>query len=98
MKVAIFGQYYQNDTRPIIKDIFVFINRNQIELVIERDFLAILYDHKIVEKKYETFSSYADLDQSFDVLISISILNNTRASVNMFTNLIIKIYKLEVEH
>ena len=71
MKVAIFGQYYQNDTRPIIKDIFVFLNRNQIELVIEKDFLTILYDQKIVEKKYATFSSYSDLDQSFDVLISI---------------------------
>lgn len=71
MKVAIFGQYYQNDTRPIIKDIFVFLNRNQIELVIEKDFLTILYDQKIVEKKYATFSSYSDLDQSFDILISI---------------------------
>jgi NAD+ kinase len=25
MKIAIFGQYYQNDTGPIIKDIFVFL-------------------------------------------------------------------------
>ena len=42
MKVAIFGQYYQNDTRPIIKDIFVFFNRNNVELVIEEKFLEIL--------------------------------------------------------
>jgi NAD+ kinase len=71
MKVAIFGQYYQNDTRPIIKDIFVFFNRNNVELVIEEKFLKILYEEKIVEKQYNTFSSHTDLNSSFDILISI---------------------------
>ncbi|MEK8180625.1 NAD kinase [Flavobacterium buctense] len=71
MKVAIFGQYYQNDTRPIIKDIFVFFNRNNVEMVIEEKFLKILYEEKIVEKQYNTFSSHADLNSSFDILISI---------------------------
>ena len=71
MKVAIFGQYYQNDTRPIIKDIFVFFNRNNVELVIEEKFLNILYAEEIVEKKYKTFASHKDLDSSFDILISI---------------------------
>lgn len=71
MKVAIFGQYYQNDTRPIIKDIFVFFNRNNVELVIEEKFLTILYEQQLLEKKYQTFNSYSDLDQSFDILVSI---------------------------
>jgi NAD+ kinase len=71
MKVAIFGQYYQNDTRPIIKDIFVFFNNNSVELVIEEQFLKILYEEKIVEKQYATFSSHKDLNSSFDILISI---------------------------
>jgi NAD+ kinase len=71
MKVAIFGQYYQNDTRPIIKDIFVFFNRNGVEMVIEEKFLKILYEEKIVEKQYNTFSSHSDLNSSFDILISI---------------------------
>jgi NAD+ kinase len=71
MKVAIFGQYYQNDTRPIIKDIFVFFNRNHVEMVIEENFLKILYEEKIVEKQYKTFSSHTDLDNSFAIVISI---------------------------
>jgi NAD+ kinase len=71
MKVAIFGQYYQNDTRPIIKDIFVFFNRNGVEMVIEEKFLKILYEEKIVEKQYNTFSTHSDLDSSFEILISI---------------------------
>ncbi|WP_396157882.1 NAD kinase [Flavobacterium sp.] len=71
MKVAIFGQYYQNDTRPIIKDIFVFFNKNNVELVIEEKFLKILYEEEIVAKPYNTFASHKDLDASFDILISI---------------------------
>ena len=71
MKVAIFGQYYQNDTKPIIKDIFDFFNRNNVELVIEEKFLEILYAEKIIEKKYATFSTHQDLNPSFDILISI---------------------------
>ena len=71
MKIAIFGQYYQNDTRPIIRDIFVFFNANNVELVIEEKFLKILYDEEIVKKEYKTFSSHLDLDASFDILVSI---------------------------
>ncbi|MBD3583868.1 NAD kinase [Flavobacterium selenitireducens] len=71
MKVAIYGQYYQNSTEPIIKDIFVFFNNNQADLYIEANFLKLLYDKQIVKKEYKTFTSYADLDSNFDILISI---------------------------
>ena len=71
MKIAIFGQYYQNDTRPIIKDILVFFKKNAVDLVIEQSFLSILYQENILKKEYQTFSSHQDLDASFDLLISI---------------------------
>jgi NAD+ kinase len=71
MKIAIFGQYYQNDTRPIIRDIFVFFKTNNVELVIEEKFLAILHKEEIIQKEYKTFSKHSDLDSSFDVLVSI---------------------------
>ena len=71
MKIAIFGQYYQNDTRPIIKDILVFFKKNAVDLVIEHSFLSILYEEKILKKEYQTFSSHLELDASFDLLISI---------------------------
>jgi NAD+ kinase len=71
MKIAIFGQYYQNDTRPIIRDIFVFFNANDVELVVEEAFLAILKKEEILKKEYKTFSSHKDLDASIDILVSI---------------------------
>lgn len=71
MKVAIYGQYYQNSTEPIIRDIFVFFNQNSVELVIEADFLKMLYEKQLVKKEYKTFKSYKELDSSFDILLSI---------------------------
>ena len=71
MKVAIYGQYYQNSTEPIINDIFVFFNKNNVEMIIESNFLLMLNEKKIVENKYKTFTSHTELDSSFDMLISI---------------------------
>jgi len=71
MKVAIYGQYYQNSTQPIINDIFVFFNKNGVEMIIEADFLVMLHERKIVENEYKTFSSHTELNSSFDMLISI---------------------------
>ncbi|RZJ71358.1 NAD kinase [Flavobacterium sp.] len=71
MKVAIYGQYYQNSTEPIIRDIFIFFNKNKVDLYIEADFLKLLYEKEIVKKEYKTFSSYTDLDSGFDIMISI---------------------------
>lgn len=71
MKVAIYGQYYLVSTEPIIKDIFVFFNSNNVEMAIESDFLNMLYEKKIIQKEYKTFSSDDVLDSSFDMLISI---------------------------
>jgi NAD+ kinase len=71
MKVALYGQYYLVSTEPIIKDIFVFFNENNVEMVIEATFLNMLYEKKIVSKEYKTFNSHTELDSSFDMLISI---------------------------
>ncbi len=71
MKVAIYGQYYQNSTEPIIKDIFVFFIKNDVEMYIESNFLKMLYEKKIIQKEYKTFTSHTELDSSFDMLISI---------------------------
>ena len=61
MKVAIYGQYYQSSTEPIIRDIFRFFTNNKVEMVIEANFLAMLYEKELVKKTYSTFSSYKEL-------------------------------------
>lgn len=71
MKIAIFGQFYQNATAPIIERLFAFLNKNKIELVVEERFSAILVENKLIPNTYLKFSSHKDLDKSFDMLISV---------------------------
>jgi NAD+ kinase len=65
------GQYYQNSTEPIIKDIFTFLIKNNVEIIIEANFLKILIEKNLIKKEYPTFESHTELDSSFDILISI---------------------------
>lgn len=71
MKIAIYGQYYQISTEPIIKDIFVFLNKNNVDLYIESNFLNLIHEKNLIQKEYKTFSSHTELDHTFDMLISI---------------------------
>lgn len=71
MKVAIYGQYYQNSTEPIIRDIFVFFNQKNVEMVIEAEFLKILYEKQLIKKEYKTFTSHTELTSDFDLMLSI---------------------------
>jgi NAD+ kinase len=66
---SIYGQYYQNSTEPIIKTSSFFLIK-QCGLVIEAAFLEPLWK-EIIKKEYKTFFSHTELDQSFDMLISI---------------------------
>ena len=71
MKIAIFGQFYQNTTSPIIEKLFSFLNDNSVISVVFEEFLNILSEEKLISKKYPTFNSHQDLDASFDMLISV---------------------------
>ncbi len=71
MKIAIYGQFYQNSTEPIIRDIFQFFTQKKVELVVEHDFLHLLNEKELLDESFATFQSHADLDASFDMLLSI---------------------------
>lgn len=71
MKVAIYGQFYQNSTSPIIERLLAFLELNKVQFVFEEKFLGMLSDNKAVTKPYSTFLSHKELDKSFDMLISV---------------------------
>ena len=71
MKIAIFGQYYQNNTAEIVTKVVAFLEKNEISIAFERSFLEILQEKSIVKNDYPSFSSYAELDSNFEALISI---------------------------
>jgi NAD+ kinase len=71
MKIAIYGQFYQNSTEPIIRDIFQFFTQKKVELVVEKVFMKVLAEKNIVQESHTTFEHHTDLDASFDMLLSI---------------------------
>ena len=71
MKIAIFGQYYQNNTAEIVRKVIDFLETKHILISFERTFLTILLEKNIVTQKYSSFSNTAELDADFEALISI---------------------------
>lgn len=71
MKIAIFGQYYQNNTAEIVTKVVSFLEANSISIAFERSFLTTLQEKNIVVNDYASFSNYTELDADFEALISI---------------------------
>lgn len=71
MKIAVFGQFYQNSTSPIIERLFTFLNNNKVEIFVEENFSKILIENKLLLDTYSKFNSYKDLNKTFDMLISV---------------------------
>lgn len=71
MKIALFGQYYQNSTAEIVQKVVTFLESNAITIAFEASFLASLEEKNIILKEYETYSNYNNLDADFKALISI---------------------------
>lgn len=71
MKIAIYGQYYQNSTEPIIQEILNFFVDKKIELVFEENFYTILLENNIALGKQNTFSNPSEIDSSYEMLVSI---------------------------
>jgi NAD+ kinase len=71
MKVAIYGQYYQNTTSPIIERLFHFLEINKVDFTVETNFLKMLQENKAITIDLPTFDSYADLNSSYSMLLSV---------------------------
>lgn len=71
MKIALFGQYYQNSTAETVQKVVSFLESKEIEIAFEAHFLEILREKNIVSKNYETYSCHKTLNNDFKALISI---------------------------
>lgn len=70
MKVAIYGQYYKPEDKEYLLELFQILNQNKIEFIIEKNYYSGL-QKEISLKNIQTFSSYKDLDNSFNYMITI---------------------------
>ena len=71
MKVGIYGQFYHKNSGTYIQQLLEALDRNEIEVVIEMNFLEIINAHDDIKKNYSHFSTFEELDASYDLFFSI---------------------------
>lgn len=71
MKIAIFGQYYQNNTHQIVEKVLHFLNGKSCEIYFFESFQQKLTENNFSNLNYKTFTTYEDLKNEFNFLISI---------------------------
>lgn len=69
MKVAIFSQTYQQDTLQYVMELLSELEKEQVDISIEKDFHAFLPKNYKTES-YHSFTDTQGLDPSFDMFIS----------------------------
>ncbi|GAB1308488.1 NAD kinase [Urechidicola sp. KH5] len=71
MKIAIYGHYFNSDTKPFVEELLAALNQRNAEIYLEIGFEKLVKEHLNLEKSYPTFSSYSDLDDSFDLFFTV---------------------------
>lgn len=71
MKVGIYGQYYKGEAISYIKILLQTLAEKNIEVFMEDGFYNLIKANDFPKKEYETFKSYKDLNNSFDVMFTV---------------------------
>src|SRR5690554_2852215 len=71
MKVGIYGQFYHENAGIYIQMLFDVLQKKEIKIFIEKDFLDIISHNQDITKNFSGFSTFTKLDPSFDLFFSI---------------------------
>ncbi|SEQ00712.1 NAD kinase [Flavobacterium urocaniciphilum] len=71
MKIAIFGQYYQNNTHSIVEKVVAFLEQKNIEICFYSIFYDKLIENNIDLHRFKKFDTHECLKENFNFLISI---------------------------
>lgn len=70
MKVAIYGQYYKSEDQPYVIELIQKLEQHEVDFYFEEQYYSFL-SLEIQVNGAKTFTSYEDLDNSFDFMITI---------------------------
>ena len=70
MKIAIYGQYYKTEDKKYVEELFSTLTKHHIEFVVEKKYYTGLKKH-IKTQTPKTFSSYKELDNSFNFMFTV---------------------------
>jgi len=71
MKIAVYGQLYNNNTRESIHTLLDLLLLKKTEVIIQRNFFNEIKQKTGSDKTYDHFKTFESLDNTFDLLISI---------------------------
>jgi len=71
MKVGIYGQFYHKEAARYVQELLDILGKKQIEVIIEKNFLNLINEHDQIQAHYDHFSSFEELDNSYDLFFSI---------------------------
>lgn len=71
MKIAVYGQYYKDNTEDIIDKAMAVFEKHQPELVFESNFYNVLKEQGVLHKTFSVFTNHEELNDGFDMFISI---------------------------
>lgn len=91
MKVGIYGQFYHQDSGKYIQELLSALEEKNIKVVIEKEFLNLIQENKTVTKEYSHFSTFEELDPSYDLFFSIGGDGTILKSINYIRDLNIPI-------
>lgn len=91
MKVGIYGQFYHPNAGKYIAQLLSLLQQNNIEVVIEENFLRLIELNKCIDKKYAKFKTFSSLDESFELFFCIGGDGTILKSINYVKDLDIPI-------
>ena len=91
MKIAIYSQHTGKYTNSILSELFGFSDKYNIKFYLEKEFANILNKGSNIKLDYTIFSSYKDLDKSFNLMITIGGDGTLLRSISFVRNLEIPI-------
>lgn len=71
MKIAVYGQYYKDNTDDIIEKVMHVFESHDPEVVFEANFYNVLNDHNLLNRSYAVFTDHEELDANYSLLICI---------------------------
>ncbi len=71
MKIGIYGQFYHKEAGRYIQELLDILDKKKIEVIIEKNFLNLIHENDTIDKDYRHFSTFRELDNSYDLFVSI---------------------------
>ena len=71
MKIAVYGQYYKDNTDDIIEKMLRVFEDFNPEIVFESNFYNVLTQKGLLDKPFSVFTGHEELDEGFGMFISI---------------------------